>query len=112
MPAQEKIIKYRSLPVSLALMLCNLSMPAWALAPALWLFLLILIGFSKSITKDLTMGDFLSGLYSGILSVALLALGAIITGIFHDSNIVVASEGLTIPIFPSAGNHSGAAFWC
>ncbi len=86
-------------------MFCNLSMPAWALAPALWLFLLILIGFSKSITKDLTMGDFISGLYSGVLSVALLALGAIITGIFHDSNIVVASEGMTIPIFPSVSNH-------
>jgi len=105
MPAQEKVIKYRSLPASVALMVCNLSMPAWALAPAIWLVIMIITGVIKAIAKDLTIEVFLNGFCHAFFSATLVALGAVVTGIFHDSSIIVASEGLTIPILTSASNH-------
>lgn len=105
MPAQEKVIKYRSLPASVALMVCNLSMPAWALAPAIWLVIMIITGLIKAIAKDLTFEVFLNGFCHAFFSAALVVLGAVVTGIFHDSSIIVASEGLTIPILTSVSNH-------
>lgn len=105
MSAQEKIMVYQSTPAKIALTICHLTMPAWAIAPVLWFIVSYLIAIVLLITKHLTLDQFTGGVYTVIFGALLFVLGTVATGLLQESNLIVSQDGLFIPILTSASNH-------
>ncbi len=105
MSAQEKIIVYHSNPAKIALAICHITMPAWAIAPIVWSIVSVLLCLLLLIMKHLTLEEFTAGAYSLLFASLLFTLGTVATGLLQENNIIVSQDGLFIPILPSAGNH-------
>jgi tRNA A-37 threonylcarbamoyl transferase component Bud32 len=105
MSAQEKIMVYQSTPAKIALTICHLTMPAWAIAPVLSFIVSVLIGLVLLITKHLTLDQFTGGAYTVIFGALLFVLGTVATGLLQESKVIVSQDGLFIPILSSASNH-------
>ncbi len=100
---QEKIIVYDSLTAKICLWLCNMSMPLWGfLAPivlALGVVAMVLITvFSggRSISTEAAALSFYLAM--------IFMIGATLTGLFEDSNLVISEEGLMVPALNSLSN--------
>lgn len=105
MSAQEKIIPYHSTPAKIALTICHLTMPAWAITPVLCFIYFGLVALVLLFLKHLTREELTVGGYSLLFGVMLFILGTVATGLLQENKIIVSQDGLFIPIFPSASNH-------
>lgn len=105
MSAQEKIMVYQSTPAKIALSICHLTMPAWAIMPVLWFIVSVLIGLVLLILKNLTLDQFTAGVYTLLFGALLFTLGTVATGLLQESKVIVSQDGLFIPILSSASNH-------
>lgn len=105
MSAQEKIIVYHSTPAKIALAICQLTTPAWAIAPIVWSIVSVLLCLLMLLMKHLTLEEFTAGAYSLLFASLLFTLGTVATGLLEENQLIVSQDGLFIPIFPSAGNH-------
>lgn len=105
MSAQEKIMVYQSTPAKIALSICHLTMPAWAIMPVLWFIVSVLIGLVLLILKNLTLDQFTAGVYTLLFGALLFTLGTVATGLLQESKVIVSQDGLFIPILTSVSNH-------
>ncbi len=105
MSAQEKLIVYHSTPAKIALAICHLTMPAWAIAPVVWSSFSLLIVLVILLSKLTRIEEYTLGAYSVLFAALLFTLGTVATGLLQENKIIVSSDGLFIPILPSASNH-------
>ncbi len=100
---QEKVIIYDSVVAKICLWLCNMSMPLWGFLAPIILALLVIVmvlttafsGGRESLTGAAALSFYLAMIFM---------IGATLTGLFEDSNLVISEEGLMVPALNSLSN--------